>query len=182
VSRWAPRQAPATLDGYADFLRQRPPDTDPEQAATHAGTLAGLEEGPQVRLRPGPDEEIHHFAGYLAGHLLRWLVDRGRAFDDDTIATASFYAAPLGDEAAQSRLGAPAANAGFLHTYLMVYLEKKLGRPVDVEVESLLVSWLLTQLRVKVAADDVGRALGRSRARRLAGTFPEPVPETPDPD
>jgi hypothetical protein len=170
------RGRPATIEGFADHLRRRPVDDDPERAATDAGTLAGLQEAGRARLRPLPDEVPRHFAGYLTGHLLRHLAERGRPIDSDTIATATFYAAPLGDDAAQGRLDEPATHARFLHTYLMLYLEKKLARPSEIEVESLLASWLFTQLGVRLVADEPGKVLGRSRARRLARTFPEQAP------
>ena len=168
--------SPRTVEALVDHLSTRADDDDPHRRERDAGTLAGLTAAGRARLRPEPGEEWRHFAGYLAGHLLHWLVDRGRPPDSDTIRVATYYGAPLGDEAAQRRLDEPAANVRWLHTYLMIYLERKLGHPADVELESQLVSWLCTQLRVRPATDDTGALLGRMRARRVARYFPDATP------
>lgn len=172
--RWGrrPRTAPKTIEAFVEYMSTRPDDADPDRRERDAGTLAGLTATGNARLRPDPGEDRRHFAGYLTGHLLHWLVDRGRPLGGETIPIATYYGAPIGDEAAQMRLDDPAANLRWLHTYLMVYLEKKLGHPADVELESQLVSWLCSQLRVK-PVDDAGAILGRLRGCRLAKHFPE---------
>jgi hypothetical protein len=176
--RWRRRfgTSPQTVEALVDHLSTHPDDSDPHRQERDAGTLAGLTTTGNARIRPEAGEDGCHFAGYLTGHLLKWLVDRGRPLDGDAICVATYYGAPIGDGAAQRRLDEPAANVRWLHTYLMIYLERKLGRPADVELESQLVSWLCSQLRVRPATDDIGALLGRMRVRRLAKYFPDATP------
>jgi hypothetical protein len=169
---------PPTVEAFVESIRARPRDPDPQRAATDAGLVEGLEERGPARLRPREDEEPRHFSGFLTGHLTSWLVERGQPLDNAVVRTASFYGGPVGDEHVQDMLDDPAGNVRKVHTYLMVYLEKKIGHPTDIAVESLLVSWLLTQLRLR-PVDHAGRTFGRTRARRLARQFPDLAPEVP---
>ena len=61
----------------------------------------------------------------------------------------------------------------------MVRTEKRVGRPMPVELEEVVGSWLATHQGLR-PAEGMPEILGRRRARRIAKLFPESPQEQPE--
>jgi hypothetical protein len=134
----------------------------------YAGQLAGLLETGPARLAPRPGESVYHHAGYLAGHQMRWMHERGRALDQSTMLTAAAYGAALADPAGQGALD-KADRPVSAHIYAAVRVERKTGQPLSEQDERMFVGWLLEQTDVP-ATEQLIAKFERLRHRRQERT------------
>jgi hypothetical protein len=111
---------------------------------TKTGMLSGLLDNGSARVAPQPGETVYHHAGYLSGHLLRWLFDRGRVLDDPLRLIAAGYAASLADPGGQAMLDKP-DRPMTAHSYAAIRCERTTDRTLSEADERLLFGWLVKQ-------------------------------------
>jgi hypothetical protein len=129
------------------------------------GQLAGLLDTGRARLQPSPGESLLHHAGYLAGHLIRWLHEHGRPLAAPTLLTAAVYGTGLAEAPGQRKLAQPNRRID-THTYAAIRVEQETGAPIDGGVERMLFGWLLEQTDTPATPQLIAQ-LERLRARRL---------------
>jgi hypothetical protein len=132
------------------------------------GRLEGLGDAAAARLAARPGESATHHAGYLVGHLIRWLHERGKPLDAATLLTASVYGACIADEGGQQQLARPDRPMS-THTYAAIRTEKRIGAALDRADEQMLFGWLLEQAGGRATPQLLAK-LDRIRARRLERT------------
>ncbi len=130
-------------------LAERALRLGPREALT--GQLEGLRSDGCARMSPGPDESTHRHAGYLAGHLLRWLSEHGTELEGRATLQAAAYAAALADPAGQREL-ADADPLVRAHLYAAIRCEKATGTALTESLELALIGWLLEQVEAGVPA------------------------------
>jgi hypothetical protein len=156
-------QRVSDLDGYIRSVEQslRTGDVDPDSVAQ--GQYEGLLATGPARLHPLPGESEKHHSGYLLGHLIRWVHDRGRAIDS-TVVGLTLYGSAIAHSQAQAAL---ARDDGVVraHQYAAILAERKLTRQISDSDERMGYGWLCEQADLAVTPDMVAR-LERLRARR----------------
>jgi hypothetical protein len=130
------------IEALRTELRSTPPR--PGDPDTKPGLLAGLLDTASARVAPEPGESVYHHAGYLSGHLLRRLYERGRVLDGPLRLLAAGYAASLADPSGQAMLGKPDSPMT-AHSYAAVRCERKTRQPLSEADERMLFGWLLEQ-------------------------------------
>ena len=116
----------------------------PDDNGTKSGMLAGLLSTGAAQLEAGHDANVYYQAGYLSGHLLRWLLERGHDLDDRFRLIASGYAASLADPAGQTALAKPDRPIT-AHTYAAMRCEDNTRQALPESEERRLFDWLLEQ-------------------------------------
>jgi len=111
---------------------------------TKPGMLAGLLDRGVARMVPEVGETGYHHAGYLSGHLLRWLSERGRSLDEPLRLIAAGYAASLADQGGQAMLDKP-DRPMTAHSYAAIRCERASRQPLSEADERMLFGWLLEQ-------------------------------------
>ena len=156
----------------ADLRRaRRAPGNAPEDVDAQLEGLT-LESGRRARMQPREDEPVVRHALYLVGTLIAFAERIGRPFDRTALRVwATPYCVGVAERQAQPEKALPDPQFG-THTYAMVRSERKVGRPMPVELEELLASWLATNLGLR-PVEGMPEILGRRRARRLAKLFPD---------
>jgi hypothetical protein len=109
-----------------------------------AGHLEGLLEQGPARLAPRPGESVYHHAGYLSGHLTRWMAERGREVEPAVLLMLAAYAAAVADPGGQESFAKPDGPLA-VHTYATIRTEKKHGRALPEPDERMMFGWLLEQ-------------------------------------
>ena len=138
--------------------------SDQDDNGTNAGMLAGLLDTGAAQLAARPDGNVYRHAGYLSGHLLRWLAERGRSLDDRIRLVAAGYAASLADPAGQAALDKP-DRPMTAHSYAAIRCERA-GRQLLSEAdERMLFGWLVEQTGIPLTPQLTGK-FQRLRARR----------------
>lgn len=132
------------------------------------GRLEGLLSPGRARLAARPGESVLHHAGYLVGHLIRWLHERGKPFDMPMMLTAAAYGASIADEGGQQQLAKP-DRPMTAHTYAAIRTEKKTRSALDAADERMLFGWLLEQTSTR-ATPQLLATFERRRAARLERT------------
>jgi hypothetical protein len=132
------------------------------------GRLEGLLESGRARLTARPGETSLHHAGYLVGHLIRWLHEHGKPLETSTMLTAAVYGASVADEGGQQQL-VRSDRPMTAHTYAAIRTEKKTRRALDAADERMLFGWLLEQTNVR-ATPQLLATFERRRAARLERT------------
>jgi hypothetical protein len=131
---------------------------------TNAGMLAGLLDTGSARVESQPGENVYQHAGYLSGHLLRWLAERGRGLDDRIRLITAGYAASLADPAGQAALDKP-DRPMTAHSYAVIRCERA-GRQLLSEAdERMLFGWLVEQTRTPLTQQLTAK-FHRLRTRR----------------
>ena len=140
----------------------------------HAGMLAGLLDAGAARIALPPDGTVYQHAGYLSGHLLRWLAERGRDLDDRIRLIAAGYAASLADPAGQAALDKP-DRPMTAHSYAAIRCERAGRQPLSEADERMLFGWLVEQTGTPVTAQLTAKfqRLRTRRQDRLAAGGPE---------
>jgi hypothetical protein len=131
------------LDDLIQAL-QREVRSGQDDNGTNAGMLAGLLATGSARVIAQPGGNVYHHAGYLSGHLLRWLAARGRELDDRIRLIAAGYAASLADPAGQEALGKP-DRPMTAHSYAAIRCERAGRQPLPEADERMLFGWLVEQ-------------------------------------
>jgi hypothetical protein len=138
---------------------------EPQGAGTVDGELEGLTDAGTARLLAADGESQHRHAGYLLGHLIRWLNERGWPVDDRLL-VAAWYGASVATPEGQGALG---GEDGIIRVHVLATLmtERKLGGPLADREERMLYAWLCEQAGVVVTAPMVER-VELLRAKRHA--------------
>jgi hypothetical protein len=157
------------LVAAARAAAQRRGATDVER-----GLLDGLLQDGLARLTAQPAESVHHHAGYLGGHLMRWLHEHGKSLETSTLLIASLYGGCLADEGGQKQLARPDRPVT-AHLYAAIRTEKRSSTAIDEADERMLLGWLLDQTDT-AATPQLLAKVERLRARRLerTGFLPQP--------
>ena len=138
-----------------------------------------LEPGRRARLEPREGEPVVRHALYLVGTLIAFAERMGRPFDRTSLSVwVTPYCVGVAERHARHPEKAAPDPHFSAHTYAMVRTEDRVGRPMPVELEEVLGSWLATQQGLR-PAEGMPEVLGPRRARRLAKLFPDATPETP---
>lgn len=132
------------------------------------GQLEGLLETGPARVAARPGESVLHHAGYLTGHLIRWLHEHGKPLETPMMLTAAVYGASMADERGQRAL-AKSDNAVTAHILAAIRAEEKTGLALDAADERMLFGWLLEQTNSPATPQLIAK-LDRLRARRLERT------------
>jgi hypothetical protein len=133
-------------------------------AETNIGMLAGLMSAGSIVPVSDPDVRVLYQAGYVCGHLLRWLSERGRAVGGPLGLIAAGYAASISDHAGQSALAKPDAPMT-AHTYAAIRCERHTGEGLSEADEQLLFGWLVEQTGAPLTPE-LAATFRRQRARR----------------
>src|SRR5438552_5650037 len=147
----------------ARVAAQQPGATDVE-----IGRLEGLLDIGRARLAAGHGESLRHHAGYLVGHLIRWLHEHGKPLDNAMMVMAAVYGAAVADEGGQQKLAGP-GPAVTAHLYAAIRTEMKSGSALDAADERMLFGWLLEQTSIATTPLLLGK-LERLRTQRLERT------------
>jgi hypothetical protein len=140
----------------------------PHATDVEVGRLAGLLDIDRAALSAGTGESTLHHAGYLVGHLIRWLHERGRPLEQRMMLTAAAYGASIADEGGQRMLAKPDRPMS-AHTYAAIRTEQKTGSALTETDERMLFGWLSEQAGIEPTPQLVV-TLERRRALRLART------------
>lgn len=112
------------------------------------GTLTAYHQGllahGRARLAPDAGENVIQHSGYLAGHLTRWMIERGRRLSEELNQTIGYYSSAVADPHGQGAFVKPHGVLG-VHGYAALLVEKKRGVALTEENERMLVEWLLSQ-------------------------------------
>jgi hypothetical protein len=130
------------LDAYLRSIAAAGRGKDPH--GIKAGHIEGLRETGPARLAPAPDEPIYHHAGYLSGHLTRWMAERGREIDPAMLLLVAAYAGAVADPAGQRSFDKPDGPLA-VHTYAAIRTEKKHDQALSDSDERMMFGWLLEQ-------------------------------------
>ncbi|HST47813.1 hypothetical protein [Jatrophihabitans sp.] len=154
------------LDEVIQALQRelRSEQAQPGDKDTRAGMLAGLLEAGPARVAPNPGETVYHHAGYLSGHLLRWLIVRGQVFDERLRSSATGYASSLADPGGQAMLDKP-DRPMTAHSYAAVRCERASRQALPESEERMLFEWLLEVTRTPYTQER-GATFQRLRAHR----------------
>lgn len=114
---------------------------DPD--GTLAGHLAGLRAGGRAKLLADSGESVFHHAGYLSGHLTRWLAERGRPVDPAMLLVVAAYAAAVADPP-EDPFATPTRVLA-THVYAALRTEKKHRQALSDAGERMVFGWLLEQ-------------------------------------
>lgn len=154
------------LDELVDVLRTelRSAPQSLNDTETKTGMLAGVVEVGSARTAPTVDESVYHHAGYLAGHLLGWLLQRGRPLDSRLRLLAAGYAASLADPGGQAMLDKPDRPVT-AHSYAAIRVEQQTHRALSESDERMLLGWLLEQTG-KPYSQTIDATWRRLRVRR----------------
>jgi hypothetical protein len=111
------------LDELVAALRTALTAPAPDGLETKTGMLAGLTAAGPAELAAGVGQSGYHHAGYLSGHLLRWLSEHGRVIDEPLQLLAAGYAASLADPGGQAMLAKP-DRPMTAHSYAAIRCER----------------------------------------------------------
>lgn len=140
----------------------------PRARDVEIGRLEGLLETGSARLVPRPGESPLHHAGYLVGHLIRWLHAYGKPIEASMMLTAAVYGASIADEGGQRQLAKP-DRPMTAHSYAAIRTEKQARAALDVADERMLFGWLREQAGIPATPELMAR-FERRRAARLERT------------
>lgn len=143
----------------ARAARRRPADK-----GVTSGQLSGLRETGPARIVAQPAESVYHHAGYLWGHLMRWLFERRRVLAALKF-TAAAYASAIADPSGQALLGKPDSPMT-AHSYAAIRCEKEAGHALPEADERMFFEWLLEQTRTS-HTEELRAKFQRLRDRRL---------------
>jgi hypothetical protein len=127
------------------------------------GEYEGLTTKERARLRPRAREKQHHHAGFLFGHLTRWLHERGWALDEQLM-IPGLYAASVATPEAQAALDKKNPIMR-VHVYAALGTEKKRGLPLTETEERMLFGWLCEAASMIPTPDGLAQ-FERLRAKR----------------
>ena len=135
----------------ADLRRaRRAPGNAPEDVDAQLEGLT-LEPGRRARLQPRDGEPVVRHALYLVGTLIAFAERIGRPFDRTSLRVwATPYCVGVAERHAHPEKALPDPQFS-THTYAMVRTEKRVGRPMPVELEEVVGSWLATHQGLRPA-------------------------------
>ena len=148
----------------------------PEANDVEAGRLAGLLENGRAHLVAEPGENELYHAGYVVGHLIRWLHAHGKPIESHMMLTAAAYGAAISDEGGQRQLARP-DRPMTAHTYAAIRTEQRDHRALSPADERMLFGWLLEQTG-DPATPQLLAIFERRRAARLTRTGLHPDPSS----
>jgi hypothetical protein len=116
-----------------------------------AARARGFEDTGELDLTPGAGGGDPEHAAYAAGHLLRWMLDRGVPIGRSRFVAWDYYAATVADTLvfAPARYDTPRLSPPFAHLGVVHQMRKKHGS-VTLAEELFLLAWLTAQTKVAI--------------------------------